>query len=294
MSHIVAAFYKFVHLPDFAEKQSPLLTYCCDRSVKGTILLAAEGINGTISGSREAIDAVLSFLRADSRLADLEQKESPADSQPFERMKVRLKQEIVPLGMPLLDPNRPTGTYVQPQDWNTLISDPEVIVIDTRNDYEVGIGTFQRAKNPGTRSFRQFPEYVQTHLDPTKHKKVAMFCTGGIRCEKASAFLLSQGFQEVYQLQGGILKYLEEVPPEESLWQGECFVFDQRIAVQHGLETGTHKMCRSCGHPISEEDKISPYYEEGIACPYCFETLTEEKRRRQEERQRQFESENRE
>ncbi len=270
MTQVVAAFYKFVRLPDFAEKQHSLLSYCDALGVKGTILLAEEGINGTIAGSRHSIDSVLSFLRSDPRLADLEHKESCAESQPFDRMKVRCKKEIVTIGLPETDPNEQVGTYVSPNDWNALISDPEVTVIDTRNDYEVNIGTFQGAQNPQTSSFRQFPDYVRNHLDPTKHKKVALFCTGGIRCEKASAFMLSQGFQEVYHLKGGILKYLEEVPDFESLWEGECFVFDQRIAVSHGLKPTTYDRCRSCGHPISEADKLSPQYQEGISCRYCF------------------------
>ncbi|XHX77027.1 MAG: rhodanese-related sulfurtransferase [Stenomitos frigidus ULC029] len=287
MTLVIATLYKFVRLPDAAEKRSQVLAQCQLQDVKGTILLAEEGINGTIAGSREAIDAVLSFLRTDPRLADLEHKESFADVQPFERMKVRVKAEIVTIGEPAADPNAQVGTYVDPKDWNTLIADPAVTVIDTRNAYEVSIGSFQGAENPQTRSFRQFPEYVRTHLDPTQHKKVALFCTGGIRCEKASAFMLAQGFEAVYHLKGGILKYLEEVPTDDSLWQGECFVFDQRVAVQHGLEAGTYDMCRACGHPISEEDKVSPDYEDGIACPYCVDSLTEEKRSRQEARRRQ-------
>jgi UPF0176 protein len=203
-------------------------------------------------------------------------------------MKVRLKKEIVTLGLPEIDPSDRVGTYVSPKEWNQLISDPEVTVIDTRNDYEVSIGTFKGAQNPKTPSFRQFPDYVRKHLDPTKHKKVAMFCTGGIRCEKATSFMMAQGFQEVYHLNGGILKYLEEVPEDESLWQGECFVFDQRVAVDQELAVGTHEMCRSCGHPIAEDDKTSPHYQEGISCPYCFDSLTEEKRARQEARQQQI------
>ena len=287
MTQIVATFYKFVKLPDFTQKQQPILSLCQAQAVKGTILLAAEGINGTIAASRESIDAVLSFLRSDSRLADLEHKESYTDSPPFERMKVRLKQEIVTIGLPQVDPNEQVGTYVSPKDWNALICDPEVTVIDTRNDYEVSIGSFKGAQNPQTESFRQFPDYIRQNLDPAKHKKVAMFCTGGIRCEKASAFMLSEGFQEVYHLKGGILKYLEEVPEQESLWQGECFVFDERVAVAQGLALGSHEMCLSCGHPISDEDKTSSKYEEGISCPHCFEQLTEEKRKRQQAKQRQ-------
>ncbi|MBD2454993.1 rhodanese-related sulfurtransferase [Nostoc sp. FACHB-87] len=287
-TQIVAAFYKFVSLPDFAEKQEPLLSFCSAQGIKGTILLAAEGINGTIAGSRQGIDAVFAYLGSDRRLADLEYKESYAQNPPFERMKVRLKSEIVTLGLPEVDPNQQVGIYVTPAEWNELISDPEVTVIDTRNDYEVRIGTFQGAENPHTKSFREFPEYVQHHLDPNQHKKVALFCTGGIRCEKASSFMLAQGFSEVYHLKGGILKYLEEIPATESLWEGECFVFDERVAVSHGLEIGSHELCFCCGHPISDKDKASPQYEEGISCPYCFEQLTEEKRVRQQEKWRQY------
>ncbi|KYC40560.1 hypothetical protein WA1_25915 [Scytonema hofmannii PCC 7110] len=289
MSLVVATLYKFVSLPDFTEKQEPLLSFCQTNDIKGTILLAPEGINGTIAGSRQAIDSVLSFLRTDPRLADLEHKESHAESPPFQRMKVRLKNEIVTIGLPEVNPNEQVGTYVDPQDWNTLINDPEVTVIDTRNDYEVSIGTFQKAQNPNTKSFREFPEYVFHQLDPKKHKKVALFCTGGIRCEKASSFMLSRGFQEVYHLKGGILKYLEEVPESESLWEGECYIFDDRIAVRHGLEPGSYDLCASCGHPISESDKTSPQYEEGISCPHCLDNLSEEKKARQQAKQRQIE-----
>jgi UPF0176 protein len=280
MTQVVVTFYKFVRLPDFAEKRDSLLSQCEAQGIRGTILLAAEGINGTIAGSREAIDSALTFLRSDPRLVDLEQKESYADSVPFDRMKVRLKKEIVTLGLPEIDPSDRVGTYVSPQEWNELISDPEVTIIDTRNEYEVSIGTFRGAKNPKTASFRQFPDYVRNHLDPNKQRKVALFCTGGIRCEKATSFMMEHGFQEVYHLKGGILKYLEEVPAEESLWQGECFVFDQRVAVREGLAIGTHEMCPSCGHPISEADKTSPHYQEGISCPYCCDRLTQEKRSR--------------
>ncbi|MBW4432710.1 MAG: rhodanese-related sulfurtransferase [Pelatocladus maniniholoensis HA4357-MV3] len=288
MTLVVATFYKFVKLPDYAEKQQSLLSYCQAQGIKGTILLAQEGINGTIAGDRESINSVLSFLRSDSRFADLEHKESTAEESPFQRLKVRLKKEIVTIGLPDIDPNEKVGTYVTPKDWNQIISDPEVVVIDTRNDYEFSIGTFKKAQNPNTESFRQFPEYVNKHLDSSQYKKVALFCTGGIRCEKASSFMLSQGFQEVYHLKGGILKYLEEVPAEESLWEGECFVFDERVAVSHGLEPGSHEMCVGCGHPISEADKTSPHYEEGISCPHCFDSLTPEKRSGLEEKKRQM------
>ncbi|WP_088891751.1 oxygen-dependent tRNA uridine(34) hydroxylase TrhO [Leptolyngbya ohadii] len=284
MSIVVAAFYKFVKLPDYAELRSPLLELCLAQGIRGTILLAAEGINGTIAGTRQGIDAVLAKLRSDDRFADLQHKESGAIEMPFDRLKVRLKREIVTLGIPEVDPTEQVGTYVEPQDWNNLITRPDITLVDTRNQYEVDIGTFQGAKSPETATFRQFPQYVEQQLDPNQHKKVALFCTGGIRCEKATAYLLAQGFEEVYHLKGGILKYLEEVPPEESLWQGECFVFDQRVAVQQGLELGTHEMCLSCGHPISEEDKASTAYEVGISCPHCIDRLTPEKRTRQQAR----------
>jgi UPF0176 protein len=285
--NVVATFYKFVKLEDYQEKKEILLSFCERQGIKGTILLAAEGINGTIWGTRQGIDAVLELLRSDSRLANLEHKESYTEASPFERMKVKLKKEIVTLGMPEVDPNERVGTYIDPKDWNKIISNPEVVVIDTRNEYEVSIGTFKRAIDPQTASFREFPNYVTQNLDPTQHQKIAMFCTGGIRCEKASSLMLSKGFQEVYHLKGGILKYLEEVPAEESLWEGECFVFDDRVAVKEGLEEGNFKMCPSCGHPISEADEASPKYEEGISCSYCFDDLTMEKRRCQQEKLRQ-------
>lgn len=284
---VVAALYKFAPLPDFAELREPLAALCQEKGVMGTLLLAREGINGTIAGTRAGIDAVLAYLRADGRLADLQHKESHAAAMPFHRMKVRLKKEIVTLGLPDVDPNRRVGHYVRPEDWNALISDPDVLVIDTRNDYEVGIGSFAGAEDPKTESFRQFPDYVRQKLDPQKHRKVAMFCTGGIRCEKASSFMLEEGFEEVYHLQGGILKYLETVPANESLWQGECFVFDGRVAVTHGLEEGSYSECRSCRAPLSVSDRRSPLYERGISCPFCYHDLTEEKRARNRERQRQ-------
>lgn len=287
MSVIVVALYKFVKLPDYAELKQPLLSICETKDIKGTILLAQEGINGTIAGSRQGIDAVIDYLRSDSRFTDLEYKESTAESPPFQRMKVRLKKEIVTLGLSSVNPSEQVGTYVNPQDWNEIISNPEVTVIDTRNDYEVSIGTFKRAENPQTESFREFPEYANKNLNPDKNKKVAMFCTGGIRCEKATSYLISQGFEEVYHLKGGILKYLEEVPSEESLWSGECFVFDERVAVGHGLEPGSYDMCPSCGHPISEDDKASPKYEEGISCPHCFDDMTEDKKAKMLEKKRQ-------
>ena len=289
MSVIVVALYKFVKLLDYTEIKQPLLSICEANEIKGTILLAEEGINGTIAGSRQGIDSVINYLLSDSRFTDLEYKESTAECPPFQRMKVKLKKEIVTLGVAEVNPNQQVGTYVNPKDWNEIISNPEVTVIDTRNDYEVSIGTFKRAENPQTESFREFPEYASKNLKPEKNKKVAMFCTGGIRCEKATSYLISQGFEEVYHLKGGILKYLEEVPPEESLWSGECFVFDERVAVGHGLEPGSYDMCPSCGHPISDIDKQSSKYEQGISCPHCFDNLTEEKKAKMLEKKRQKE-----
>lgn len=284
----IATFYKFFSFPDYAERRMGLLAECQRLQVKGTILLAEEGINGTIAGSRGAVDDLLAYLRTDPRMADLSHRESQAEEPPFERLKVKLKREIVTMGVPQVSPTQQVGTYVSPEAWNALLQDPEVLVLDTRNEYEVDIGTFHRAQNPHTHSFREFPDYVKTHLDPSQHKKIAMFCTGGIRCEKASSFLLSQGFSEVYHLKGGILNYLETVPTQESLWQGECFVFDERVAVQHGLEAGTHEMCWGCGHPITEEDRRSPQFEEGISCPHCYADLTPEKRAKLAQRPRKI------
>jgi len=287
--YVVAAFYKFTKLPDYRQQQPLLQSYCIEQGVKGTILLAEEGINGTIAGTRAAIDAVLALLRSDPRLSDLEHKESCTDTLPFYRMKVKLKKEIVTLGVAGIDPNEQVGTYVAPEAWNHLISDPEVTLVDTRNRYEFEIGTFNGAQNPDTDAFVEFPEYVEKNLDKNRHRKVAMFCTGGIRCEKASAYMLAQGFEEVYHLEGGILKYLETVPAEESQWQGECFVFDQRVAVDHDLEAGSYKSCYGCRHALAETDLASSKYEKGICCPYCFDDLTEEKRASLAERQRQVE-----
>ena len=282
MSQVIVTFYKFIKLPDFQAKRQPLLEFCQEREIKGTILLAEEGINGTLAGSSQAIDSILAYLRSDRRLADLEVKESRAEDNPFDRLKVKLKKEIVTIGIPEINPSDRVGKYVKPQDWNELISDPEVMTIDTRNAYEVAIGSFKGAIDPKTDSFREFPEYVRKNLDPAKHKKVALFCTGGIRCEKATSFLLNEGFEEVYHLKGGILKYLKEIPSQESIWEGECFVFDDRVAVKDGLEEGSYQLCFSCGNPISEEDKNSPLYEQGISCHHCFDRLTPEKRARQQ------------
>lgn len=286
---IAAAFYKFVSLPDFASLKQPLLEFCEARGIRGTILLAAEGINGTIAGADESVREVLDYLRRDRRLADLEHKESPAARRPFYRMKVRLKREIVTMGVPGVDPTRMAGTYVKPQDWNELLAQPDVVVIDVRNDYEVALGTFAGAINPRTRSFSDLPQWVREQSVLKDKPRVAMFCTGGIRCEKSTAFLRSEGFEEVYHLQGGILKYLETVPQEQSRWQGECFVFDERVAVGHGLQPGRHELCRSCRDPISEADKSSPFFVEGVSCPRCYDRRSETKKAGLRERQRQVE-----
>jgi UPF0176 protein len=287
--YVVAALYRFATLEDYREMREPLLDTCRDAGVKGTLLLAREGINGTIAGSRAGIDQVLTYLRADPRLSKLEHKESFDEEMPFYRMKVKLKREIVTMGVDGIDPNQCVGTYVEPRQWNTLVNDPEVLLIDTRNDYECSIGSFKGAVDPRTTSFREFPDYVRTHLDPAKHRKVAMFCTGGIRCEKASAFMLGEGFEEVYHLQGGILKYLEDVPPEESTWEGECFVFDNRVAVDQHLQKGHYDQCYGCRHPITEEDKLSAQYEKGVSCPHCFDRLSPDQVERFRERQKQIE-----
>jgi len=284
---VVAALYKFVRLPDFETLRAPLHKVMIDHEVRGTLLLAAEGVNGTIAGSRAGVDAVLDFLRADPRINTLTAKESYTDENPFYRTKVKLKKEIVTMGIEDIDPNHIVGTYVKPEDWNALISDPEVLLVDTRNDYEVQIGTFKNALNPKTTSFREFPEFAKQTLDPSKHKKVAMFCTGGIRCEKSTAFMKQQGFKEVFHLEGGILKYLEDVPQENSLWEGECFVFDNRVTVNHQLEKGTYDQCHACRMPITDEDKASDLYQRGISCPHCYEEHDEAQRQRYAEREHQ-------
>ena len=285
---IVAALYKFVALPDYRELREPLLDICLNAGVKGTLLLANEGINGTIAGSRLAIDEVLAYLKSDARFNDIDHKESLDSELPFYRMKVKLKKEIVTMGREGIDPKMLVGHYVEPQDWNALITDPEVTVIDTRNHYECDIGSFEGAINPQTTTFKEMPAFVDQQLDPAKHKKVAMFCTGGIRCEKSTAYLLEQGFDEVYHLKGGILKYLEEVPAEKSLWQGECFVFDNRVAVDHDLNVGSYDQCHGCRHPITEAQKSSPHYQRGVCCPLCYDQLTIDQKERFAERQKQI------
>jgi UPF0176 protein len=286
---VVAALYHFARFPDFRLLQKPLKELMQTNGVQGTLLLAAEGINGTIAGSRQGIDAVISFIRQDERFADIEVKESTTDENPFYRTKVKLKKEIVTMGVEDIDPNHIVGSYVEAKDWNDLISDPAVTLIDTRNKYEFQIGTFRGAINPETDTFREFPEFVKKNLDPDKHRKVAMFCTGGIRCEKSTAFLKQQGFDEVYHLQGGILKYLEQVPRDKTLWEGECFVFDNRVTVGHDLEKGRYDQCHACRMPISEEDKSSEHFQKGVSCPFCYDKHSSEQVKRFAERERQVE-----
>lgn len=287
----IAALYRFNRFEDCAALREPLAAVCAAHGVKGTLLLASEGINGTIAGSDEAIDQVLAYISGLPGCADLDVKESRAAAMPFHRMKVRIKREIVTMGQPDIDPEAGAGHYVAPQHWNALIDSPDTIVIDTRNDYEVALGTFADAIDPGTRTFRDFPAWFRAHRADLERRgtppKIAMFCTGGIRCEKATAFLRAEGLGEVYHLKGGILAYLETVPPEESRWQGECFVFDERVAITHGLEPGTHALCRACRMPVGPEQRASPHYVEGVACPACHADRTDEQRERYAERHRQ-------
>lgn len=286
--YVVCALYKFVRLENFKEIRKPLYEVMDSNEVRGTLLLAYEGINGTIAGSREGIDTVIEWLNSDERMNPIVTKESYADEAPFKRTKVKLKKEIVTMGVEGIDPTKSVGTYIEPKDWNALISDPEVTLIDTRNEYEYEIGTFKNAVNPHTDSFREFPKYTEENLDPEKHKKVAMFCTGGIRCEKSTAFLKEKGFEEVYHLKGGILKYLEDVPKEDSLWEGECFVFDDRVAVNHDLEKGQYDQCHACRFPITEEQKQSDKYIQGVSCPRCYDKTSEEQKQRYREREKQM------
>ena len=287
-NYLVAALYKFVRLPAYAALQAPIAEICNENNVKGTLLLAAEGINGTIAGPEAGLRRVLDYLRTIPAFEGLVHKESWADKEPFLRMKVRLKKEIVTMGVEGIDPNRVVGTYVKPADWNALISDPDTILVDTRNDYEVAIGTFKGAVDPKTKSFREFPAWAAEHKDLLKKPKVAMFCTGGIRCEKSTAYMKEQGYDEVYHLEGGILKYLEEIPEDESMWEGDCFVLDERDSVRHGLEQGDYHMCRACRRPVSDEEMAMPEYVAGVSCPYCHEETTDEQKERFAERQKQI------
>lgn len=287
----IAALYRFAPFAEPAALRAPLLALCEAQGIRGTLLLAKEGINGTIAGKREALRQVIAYIRTLPGCAEVDVKFSFASVMPFHRIKVRLKREIVTMGEPDTDPLASVGTYVEPTQWNALLADPDTIVIDTRNDYEVAIGTFQGAIDPGTRSFREFPSWFRRErerlLGAGKTPKVAMFCTGGIRCEKSTAFLKQEGVEDVFHLKGGILKYLETIPPEDSLWQGECFVFDQRVSVGHGLAPGSLSLCHACRQPVGDAEKTSPLYEEGVSCPACFSARTEEQRVRYRERHRQ-------
>ena len=285
---LVAALYHFARFDRYESFREPLQAFCDENGIKGTLLIAREGINGTVAGSDAAISGLLAYLRAQPEFTGLEHKESRASKMPFLRMKVRPKKEIVTMGVEDIDPKRIVGTYVEPKDWNALISDPETIVIDTRNDYETAIGIFKGAVDPQTKTFREFPDWVKNNTGLHNKPKIAMYCTGGIRCEKATAFMKEQGFDEVFHLKGGILKYLEEVPVEESLWEGACFVFDERVSVEHGLKEGNHKLCHACRSPITAEEVTSPHYEEGVSCSTCYLTRTEEDRDRYRQRQLQI------
>ena len=287
--YILAALYKFVRLEDFEEMKPKLLAEMNRLNIKGSLLLATEGINGTVAGEREQLDAFLSYLTSDPRLSDLTHKESYAFKEPFHRAKVNLKREIVTMGVPEVDPRQEVGTYVKPSEWNELIADPDTLLIDTRNDYEYRIGTFEGAVNPETETFREFPQWIEDHREELEKKhKVAMFCTGGIRCEKATSYLKAQGFNEIYHLEGGILKYLEEMKEEESLWRGECFVFDERVSVGHQLVPGEYELCHGCRSPITEAEMQSEYYEPGVCCPHCYDKLTEARKAGFRERHKQI------
>jgi UPF0176 protein len=285
----VAAFYKFVPLDDIDNLQQGIRKACQDGGLLGTVLLAHEGINGTVAGSQEGIGGLFAFLHRTAGLEALGSKVSYCRQNPFYRMKVRLKKEIVTLGVEGVDPRRQVGEYVAPENWNDLISQPGVRIIDTRNDYEVNLGTFAGAENPQTQSFRDFPAWVETHLEGDRDQPLAMFCTGGIRCEKSTAYLKALGYKNVYHLEGGILNYLEKVPVENSLWQGDCFVFDNRVTVDHALSEGRYELCPACRMPLSETDRQSPGFEKNVSCPKCFDRLTPERRASLEERGRQIE-----
>lgn len=286
---VVAALYQFRDWPDYAQLKDKLYDHCQRNGVKGSLLIASEGINGTISGSRSGIDSTVDFLQNQLGFNDLEYKESYADFYPFHRLKISLKKEIVTLGINGIKPTETTGIHVEPEDWNNIIQDPTVLLIDTRNTYETDVGFFKDALDPRIETFREFPNYIQDHIDPKKHPKIAMYCTGGIRCEKASALLLNQGFDTVYQLKGGILNYFEKISSQDSLWQGECFVFDNRVTVDHHLRYGNYDQCFACRMPITQEDKLSPQYQKGVSCPHCYSRLTEEQVARFSERQKQVE-----
>ncbi len=287
MPYVVAALYHFADLERHESLAEPLRAHCKAHNIQGTLLLAAEGINGTIAGSRQDIDATLRFIRQIPGLSAMEHKESLSESPPFFRLKVKLRDEIVTMGVDEVRPLDRVGTYVEPEDWNELIAQEDVVLIDTRNDFEVRVGHFENAVDPDTTSFTEFPEYIKGNLDPAKNKRVAMYCTGGIRCEKATSHLLEEGYSEVYHLKGGILKYLERIPEAQSKWKGECFVFDRRVSVVHGLATGSFELCRGCQSPLAPEQRKDERFQQGICCEYCIETLTADRRSALEERMHQ-------
>ena len=285
----VAALYRFARFDDPAAVRERLEAVAQEAGIRGTLLVASEGVNGTIAGSAESVEAVVAAIRTLPGCGDLKPKYADAETMPFHRLKVRLKREIVTMGVEDIDPLADVGTYVAPAEWNALVDDPGTVVIDTRNAYEVAVGSFAGAVDPGTGSFRDFPAWFRAHRGELTGKRVAMFCTGGIRCEKATAFLKAEGVDDVFHLDGGILRYLEEVPAAASRWQGECFVFDERVAVGHGLAAGTHALCRGCRMPVSEADRTSPLYEDGVACPRCRDARTDDQRAGYAERHRQVE-----
>ena len=286
--YVVCALYKFTGRDNHRALQEPLRQIMLDNQVRGTLILASEGINGTVAASRAGIDSLLEWLRQHPPLADLDTKESYTHKAPFKRCKVKIKKEIVTMGVSGIDPLQTVGTYLDARQWNELLEDPDVLLVDTRNDYEYRVGTFRNAVNPCTTSFREFPRYVQEHLDAGKHRKVAMFCTGGIRCEKSTAYMKTLGFDEVYHLKGGILKYLEDTPEESSHWQGECFVFDERVTVNHQLERGRYDQCNACRMPITEDEKNSDRFQQGVSCPHCHDKLSDTQKARFMERQKQI------
>ena len=284
----ILSFYKFVDLDGLPEIKESLLSFCGKNSIDGTFILASEGINATVAGPREGVEGLIAYLESDTRLSGAQYKLTYNEKSPFHRLKVKFKKELVPMGIDGVRPQRLSGQRVPPEQWNELISRPDVLLIDTRNDYENRVGTFRGAVNPETAHFREFPEYVRENLDPEEQKEVAMFCTGGIRCEKATSYLLRRGFKRVYQLEGGVLSYLERIPSEQSLWEGECFVFDDRTSVSHSLSRGTWSTCRNCRAPVSPEDRESEMFREGISCPHCHSKLTPERISSLEERQKQM------
>ena len=284
---MVCALYKFVSLPEYRTLQAPVLETMLSYPIRGTLLLAAEGINGTIAGDPADVIEFLGWLQGRPGLGEIDTKISWTDAAPFKRSRVKLKKEIVTMGVEGIDPAQSAGTYVEPEDWNALVDDPDVLLVDTRNGYEIEVGQFENAVDPKTTTFREFPDFARTQLDPTRHKKVAMYCTGGIRCEKSTAFLRQIGFENVYHLKGGILNYLEKVPESDSRWRGECFVFDERVTVDHDLEKGSYDQCHACRRPISENDKDHAHYQQGVSCPHCYGERTDADRQRYAEREKQ-------